>query len=55
MKKIIGWILVFFGVALFTGVLVELSDLKVVMLTYAITALIFGFVILVVWLLYSDS
>ena len=53
-KKTIGWTLAFVGVSLFTGFLVEQSNLKVVMLTYGLTALIVGFIGLVVWLLMDD-
>lgn len=53
-KKVIGWVLVFIGVALFTGILVEVSSLKTVMMAYGITALIVAFINLVVWLLMDD-
>ena len=53
-KKVIGWVLAFLGVALFTGVLVEDSSLKVVMIAYGSTALIVAFISLVVWLLMDD-
>jgi len=53
-KKTIGWILAFIGVVLFTGILVEDSSLKAVMMSYGITALIVSFVYLVVWLLMDD-
>ena len=53
-KKVIGLVLAFIGVALFTGILVEDSSLKVVMMAYGITALIVAFITLVVWLLTDD-
>lgn len=53
-KKIIGWLLAFLGIALGTGYLVEVSDLKTVMLVYVSAALIVGFISLVIWLLFSD-
>lgn len=55
MKKIIGWILAFFGVISFTGILIEISDLTTVILAYLITVLVVGFLFLVVYLLDSDS
>ena len=53
-KKVIGWALSFIGVALFTGILVEKSSLKVVMMAYGFTTLIVAFISLVVWLLTDD-
>jgi len=49
-KKLIGWVLAFISVALFTGILVKNSGLKVVMMAYGITALIVALIILVLWL-----
>lgn len=53
-KKVIGWALAFIGVVLFTGILVEYSSLKVVMMSYGSTALIVAFITLVLWLLADD-
>tara|TARA_B110001452_G_C14997334_1_gene348681 strand:- start:436 stop:606 length:171 start_codon:yes stop_codon:yes gene_type:complete len=53
-KKLIGWVLAFTGVALFTGILVESSGLKAVMMAYGIIALIVAFITFVVWLLADD-
>ena len=54
LKKTIGWLLAFTGVALFTGILVEDSNLKTVALAYGCTFLLVGFVFLVLWLIDSD-
>ena len=53
-KKLIGWALTFVGVALFTGILVESSGLKVVIIAYGITVLMLAFITLVVLLLMDD-
>jgi hypothetical protein len=53
-KKIIGWVLAFIGVALFTVFLVEQSSLKDVIMAYGFTILTVSFVFLVGWLLIDD-
>jgi len=55
LKKTLGWILAILGFSAFTGVLIFISDLKTVLLTYLLTTLFVGFIALVVWFIMDDD
>jgi hypothetical protein len=53
-KKTIGYVLALLGFALFTGILVEDTGLKAVIISYAIIISVMLFITLILWLIDDD-